>query len=73
MDIKWESSNQTHQSGIIYNMYVGKIHLLWAYSEISLFVIGNALGGWDGSNLNQALCASVDDLLGNAVPANQTR
>ena len=26
------------------------------------------LGGSDGSRLNQALCASVDDLLGDAVP-----
>ena len=33
---------------------------------------GYALGGWNGSRLNQALYASVDDLLGNAVPANQT-
>ena len=42
---------------------------------ISLVVIGNtcyALGGHDGSSLNQALYASVDDLLRNAVPANQT-
>ena len=42
---------------------------------ISLIAIGStcyALGGWNGSNLNQALYASVDDLLGNAVPANQT-
>ena len=41
-----------------------------------LVAIGNtcyALGGFgSGSYLNQALCASVDDLLGNAVPANQT-
>ena len=44
-------------------------------SDISLVAIGNtcyALGGFDGSHLNQALYASVDDLLGNAVPANQT-
>jgi N-acetylneuraminic acid mutarotase len=40
-----------------------------------LVAIGNtcyALGGDDGLFLNQALYASVDDLLGNAVPANQT-
>ena len=44
--------------------------------SISLVAIGNtcyALGGFDGSSyLNQVLYASVDDLLGNAVPANQT-
>ena len=43
--------------------------------DISLVAIGNtcyALGGYGGSHLNQALYASVDDLLGNAVPANQT-
>ena len=44
--------------------------------DISLVAIGNtcyALGGvGSGSFLNQALYASVDDLLGNAVPANQT-
>ena len=43
--------------------------------DISLVAIGNtcyALGGYDGSQLNQALYASIDDLLGNAVPANQT-
>ena len=43
---------------------------------ISLVAIGNtcyALGGYkDPSHLNQALYASVDDLLRNAVPANQT-
>ena len=42
---------------------------------LSLVAIGNtcyALGGYDGSRLNQALYASVDDLLGNAVPAKQT-
>ena len=44
---------------------------------MSLVVIGNtcyALGGDNayGSYFNQALHASVDDLLGNAVPANQT-
>ena len=44
--------------------------------NISLAAIGNtcyALGGYNGSTpLNQALYASVDDLLGNAVPANRT-
>ena len=43
--------------------------------DISLVAIGNtcyALGGYNGSHLNQALYASVDDLLRNAVPANQT-
>ena len=42
---------------------------------ISLVAIGStcyALGGFNGSCLNRALYASVDDLLGNAVPANQT-
>ena len=42
--------------------------------SISLVAIGNtcyALGGYNGSSLNQAIYASVDDLLGNAVPANQ--
>ena len=46
-----------------------------ACQSISPVAIGNtcyALGGYDGSHLNQALYASVDDLLGNAVPANQT-
>ena len=46
-----------------------------ACNDISLVAIGNtcyALGGFNGSQLNQALYASVDDLLGNAVPANQT-
>ena len=50
-----------------------------ACHDVSLVAIGNtcyALGGCpnDGtfSGLNQALYASVDDLLGNAVPANQT-
>ena len=48
-----------------------------ACRDMSEFVaIGNtcyALGGYRGpSNLNQALYASVADLLGNAVPANQT-
>ena len=44
--------------------------------DISLVAIGNtcyALGGFDDpSQLNQALYASVDDLLGNVVPANET-
>ena len=42
---------------------------------IPLVAIGNtcyALGGYKSSHLNQALHASVDDLLHNAVPANQT-
>ena len=42
---------------------------------IPVFAIGNtcyALGGYNGSHLNQALYASVGDLLHNAVPANQT-
>ena len=42
---------------------------------IPLVAIGNtcyALGGSNDSYLNQALYASVDDLLRNAVPANQT-
>ena len=46
-----------------------------ACQNIPLVAIGNtcyALGGYSGSYLNQALYASVDDLLGNAVPANQT-
>ena len=46
-----------------------------ACSHIPLVAIGNtcyALGGYSGSYLNQALYASVDDLLCNAVPANQT-
>ena len=42
----------------------------------SLVAIGNmcyALGGYvDGIHFKEALYASVDDLLGNAVPANQT-
>jgi hypothetical protein len=42
----------------------------------SLVAIGNicyALGGYTvGINFNEAIYASVDDLLGNAVPANQT-
>ena len=43
--------------------------------DISLVAIGNTcyvLGGYSYSRFNQALYASVDDLLGNAVPANQT-
>ena len=44
--------------------------------DISVVAIGNtcyALGGVDYPfHLNQALYASVDDLLGNAVPANRT-
>ena len=46
-----------------------------ACCEISLVAIANtcyALGGYRSSYLNQALYASVDDLLGTAVPANQT-
>ena len=46
-----------------------------ACSDVSLVAIGNtcyALGGYNGSSLNQALYTSVDGLLGNAVPANQT-
>ena len=47
-----------------------------ACCHISLVAIGNtcyALGGYDSmAHLNQALYASVDDLLRNAVPANQT-
>ena len=50
--------------------------LLTACCIISLVAIGNtcyALGGYcSGSPLSQALYASVDDLLDNAVPANQT-
>ena len=49
--------------------------LLTAYRNMSLVAIGNtcyALGGYNGSYLNQALYASVGDLLRNAVPANQT-
>ena len=46
-----------------------------ACNHIPLVAIGNtlcyALGGYGGSHLNQALYASVDDLLGNAVPTNQ--
>ena len=47
-----------------------------ACQDISPVVIGNtcyALGGYDWlSHLNQAIHASVDDLLRNAVPVNQT-
>ena len=44
-------------------------------SHVSLVAIGNtcyALGGWNRSYLNEAFYASVDNLLGSAVPANQT-
>ena len=46
-----------------------------ACSNLSLVAIGNtcyALGGYRDSSLNQALFAANDDLLCNAVPANQT-
>ena len=46
-----------------------------ACCNLSLVDIGNtcyALGGYNRSHLNQALYASVEDLLGNAVPATQT-
>ena len=46
-----------------------------ACQDISLVVISNtcyALGGYNGHRLNQALYASIDDLLCNAVPAHQT-
>ena len=46
-----------------------------ACCNISPVAIGNtcyALGGFNRAQLNQALYVSVDDLLGNAVPANQT-
>ena len=46
-----------------------------ACCDLSLVAIGNtcyALGGYKLSHLNQAHYASVDDLLHNAVPANQT-
>ena len=51
-----------------------------ACQDILLAAIGNTcyalgglgFGGDSGSGLNQTLYASVDDLLGNAVPANQT-
>ena len=44
-----------------------------ACENISLVAIGNTcytLGGYNGSHLNQALYASVDDLLGNATHSN---
>ena len=41
-------------------------------SQIAIGKICYALGGYNSSKLNQVLYASVDDLLGNAVPANQT-
>ena len=43
-------------------------------NHIPLVAIGStcyALGGYNGLQRNQVLYASVDDLLGNAVPANQ--
>ena len=43
--------------------------------NISLAAIGNtcyAIGGYHDSHLSQALYASIDDLLGNAVPPSQT-
>ena len=46
-----------------------------ACCNISVTVISGTcyiLGGYNGSHLNQVLYASVDDLLHNAVPANQT-
>ena len=46
-----------------------------ACQSTSLVAIGNkcyTLGGYNVSHLNQVLYASVDDLLRNAVPANQT-
>ena len=46
-----------------------------ACRELSLVAISNtcyALGGYNGSHLNQALYASVGDLLSNAIPANRT-
>ena len=46
-----------------------------ACRDISMITIGNvcyAGGGFASSHLNQALYVSIDDLLGNAVPANQT-
>ena len=50
-------------------------HIPIACQNISLVAIGNkcyTLGGYNGLYLNQALYVSVDDLLCNAVPANQT-
>ena len=50
--------------------------LLAQCRNMSMVTIGNTcyiLGGYKGqAYLNQALCASVEDLLHNAVPANQT-
>ena len=47
-----------------------------ACCDMSLITIGNTcyeLGGYEFPlHFNEALYASVDDLLGNAVPANQT-
>ena len=47
-----------------------------ACTLVSLVIIGNtcyALGGFNNStHLNEVLYASVDDILSNAVPANQT-
>ena len=46
-----------------------------ACRHMSLVAIGNTcyvLGGYNSSHLNQALYASIDDLLGNAVTTNQT-
>ena len=46
-----------------------------ACQDISLIAIGNtcyALGGYNGSLLNQAFYASINDLFGDTVPANQT-
>ena len=48
--------------------------LLTTCRDISLATIGNtcyALGGYNDSHLKQAFYVSVDDLLCNAVPANQ--
>ena len=46
-----------------------------ACQEISLVAIGTicyTLGGFEDLHLKQVFYASVDDLLGNAVSANQT-
>ena len=46
-----------------------------ACCHVSLVAIGNtcyAVGGWNHLHNSQALYASVDDLLDNAVPADQT-
>ena len=51
-------------------------HLPVCGSLKSLVAIGNtcyALGGYNGSNLNQVFYASIDNLLGNAVPATSRR